>query len=80
MGDPASPACPRGVGQALIVGTLLTVALALVVGVPVILFVITAGLTVWLFQWAITLAIIGYLLGIPYAIAFRLVKGRWPRY
>ena len=38
------------------------------------------GIFVNLLQLGLALAIGGYLLGIPYAIGFRLYKGRWPQY
>ena len=28
--------------------------------------------------WAVMLAMVGYLLGIPWALWFRVSKGRWP--
>ena len=58
----------------------LGLAIGLLFGIPLVLFTITAGLTVFFLQAAITIAIGGYLLGIPWAIWFRATKGRWPRY
>ena len=62
----------------------MTSAIAIVVGllalVPIISFAIVAGLTVTFLQFGIVLALFGYFLGIPYAIGFRLYKGRWPQY
>jgi uncharacterized membrane protein YqaE (UPF0057 family) len=52
----------------------------LTVLVPIVSFAIVAGLTVTFLQLGITLALLGYLLGVPYAIGFRLAKGRWPEY
>ena len=55
------------------------IALLVVVGIPVIGFAVTAAATVVALQVAIVVAIGGYLLGIPYSIAFRIMKGRWPQ-
>lgn len=53
---------------------------ALVIIIPVVSFALTVGIFVNLLQLGLALAIGGYLLGIPYAIAFRAYKGRWPSY
>ena len=55
-------------------------AIGFVVLVPLISFAIVAGLMVTFLQFGIVLALFGYFLGIPYAVGFRLVKGRWPQY
>ena len=63
-----------------IIATVVGIAILVVVGIPVIGFVLTAAVTVVAMQVAIVVAIGGYLVGIPYSIAFRIVKGRWPQY
>jgi hypothetical protein len=51
-----------------------------VVGIPVIGFAVTAAATIVALKVAIVVAIGGYLLGIPYGIAFLIKEGRWPQY
>ena len=58
----------------------LALVVVLLIGIPVMSFLVTTGIFINLLQWGLVLAIGGYLLGIPYAIAFRLYKGRWPQY
>lgn len=55
-------------------------AIGTIIGIPVTGFAVTAAVTVVALQIAIVVAIGGYLLGIPYSIAFRITKGRWPQY
>lgn len=52
----------------------------IVIGIPVFLAILTIAITALALQVGIVLAILGYLAGIPYAIWFRLAKGRWPQY
>lgn len=66
------------IGEAI--GTIVGIALLLVVGIPIIGAVLTVAVTAIALQVAIVVAVGGYLLGIPYSIAFRVVKGRWPQY
>jgi len=51
------------------------IAILVVVGIPVIGFAVTAAATVV----ALQVAIGGYRMGIPYNIAFRIMRGRWPQ-
>ena len=60
--------------MAVVVG----LAFAIVIGIPVLSFALTAAITVIALQIAIIGAILGYLIGIPWSIWFRLRHGRWP--
>jgi hypothetical protein len=52
------------------IATVIGIGILMVVGIPVIGVVLTV---------AITFAIGGYLLGIPWALWFRITHGRWPQ-
>ena len=54
------------------------VGIAIVIGIPLVSFAITAAITLVALQIAIMAAILGYLIGIPWSIWFRLRHGRWP--
>ena len=53
--------------------------LLLLVGIPIIGLALTVALGAFALQVAIVGAIIGYLIGIPWAIWFRVANGRWPQ-
>lgn len=55
------------------------VGIAIVIGIPLVSFVVTAAVTIAALQLAIIGAILGYLIGIPWSIWFRLRHGRWPQ-
>jgi len=59
---------------ALVVG----VGLALVIGIPLVSFVVVAAVTLFALQIAIVVAILGYVIGIPWSICYRSRHGRWP--
>ena len=61
-----------------IIATVVGIAILVVVGIPVIGFVLTAAVTVVAMQVAIVVSIGGYLVGIPWAVWFRVTHGRWP--
>lgn len=52
--------------------------MAIVIGIPLVSFAVTAAVTIAALQLAIIGAILGYLIGIPWSIWFRLRHGRWP--
>jgi len=54
------------------------VGLALVIGIPLVSFMIVAAVTLFALQIAIVVAIVGYIVGIPWSIYFRVRHGRWP--
>ena len=58
-----------------VIGAVVGIAILVVVGIPVIGFAVTAAATVV----ALQVAIGGYRMGIPYNIAFRIMRGRWPQ-
>lgn len=60
--------------------SLIWIAAGALIGIPLLSFIVTTGIFVNLLQWGLMLAILGYLLGIPWSIWFRVTKGRWPRY
>ena len=55
------------------------VGIAIVIGIPLVSFAVTAAVTIAALQLAIIGAILGYLIGIPWSIWFRLRNGRWPQ-
>ena len=57
----------------------------LVIGIPLALLIwsvassiIVAAITLVALQVGVLIALIGYLIGIPWSMAFRLRTGRWP--
>ena len=54
------------------------VGIAIVIGIPLVSFAVTAAVTIAALQLAIIGAMLGYLIGIPWSIWFRLRHGRWP--
>jgi hypothetical protein len=59
--------------------SIVSLAILLVLGIPIVSFVIVAGLTVAAIQATVALAIFGYLfLGVPWAIYRRIKDGYWP--
>jgi len=61
-----------------IIGTVVGLVILVVMGIPVLSLAITAAITVITLQVAIVVAILGYLVGIPWSIWFRWRHGRWP--
>ena len=57
---------------------MLGLALAVVIGIPLVSFAVMVAVTMVALQLAIIGAILGYLIGIPWSIWFRLRHGRWP--
>lgn len=61
-----------------IIATLVGVAIAAVILVPIFSAVIVGAITVAAIQFGIVAAIGGYLIGIPWSLWFRVTSGRWP--
>lgn len=69
-----------------VVEQLFRVVVWVVIGIPVAILIfslfatfLTVKLAALALMWGVTIALIGYLLGIPWSIWFRLRHGRWPQ-
>ena len=58
--------------------SILSLTALLLFGIPIISFVVVAGLTFAALQAIVALAILGYFMGIPWAIYRRAKDGYWP--